>query len=110
MYMPWSWCLTSIYLLNCFNKVAPYPVVASYLEVKELYMFNELQLQWLWLNPGELKQALSVHALYPLSNMEAMLVCFAVVQSSDFTQEERMVSGAKQALAWLTVPYGMATQ
>jgi len=63
-----------------------------------LYIFNELQLQWLWLNPGELQQAVNVHALYPLSHMEVMLVCVAVIQSSGCTQA-RMVVGTNQALA-----------
>lgn len=99
-----------IYSLNSFNKVAPYPVVTSYLEVKGLYyLMHELQLQWLWLNPSELKQPLSIHVLYPPSHMEVML-CVAVVQSSDCTQKERMVSGTNKALAWLTIPFGMATQ
>jgi len=29
-----------------------------------MYIFNELQLLWLWLNLGELKQTWGIHELY----------------------------------------------
>jgi len=37
---------------------------------------NNLQLLWPWLNPGEFKQTLSIHELYPLFPILATCICW----------------------------------